>query len=102
MSQETDKPIYTSKPMQIGNHFWRMVIDRSRSDDRRLATRFEFQDPSGAFWSDQRQWPEYNINDTYLGLPRNLEKLHERELPALRLFGFVPHPPLPKQLEMRL
>ncbi len=92
------EPLYVSKPIQIGNHLWRMAIDRN--DRGSLVTKYEYQDKSGAFWNSQRQWPKYDINDTYLGLPRGLEKLYERELPALRLFGLAPQPVPSKQMDM--
>lgn len=94
-------PFYTGKPMQIGNHLWRMVIgynDRGRE----VVTRYEFLDKSTMFWSHQQAWPRYNINDPYLGLPKRLSELYARELPALRLFGLVPHPKPAEQFGLRV
>jgi antirestriction protein ArdC len=94
-----NKTLYVSEPMQIGNHQWRMLI--GYNDLGSVGTRYEFQDQSGSFWHEQRSWPQYNINSTYLGLPRGLAKLYEREQPALIKFGLTMPPAPSKQIEMR-
>ena len=88
--------LYTSPSMTIGQHEWRMLIERS---GRGAVTRYEFQDESGAFWHRSQEWPRYDINDTYLGLPLGLAKLYEREQPALVQHGLAP-PPTTKQLKL--
>ena len=93
----TNSPLYTSEPMQIGKHLWRIKIDHF--DRSRLCTSYEFQDESGSFWHRSQDWPRYNINDTYLGLPRNLAKLYEREQPALIRHGLV-KAPAKRQLDL--
>jgi hypothetical protein len=38
----------------------------------------------GDSWHSQRDWPTHNLNDgMYLGLPRTLARLYEREKPEL-------------------
>jgi len=86
------QPLYVSQPMQIGQHMWRMAIDRG--DRGGIITRYEYQDESKAFWHSERDWYAYNINDTYLGLPRGLSKLYAREKPALIKYGLA-KPPAP-------
>ena len=94
-----NQTLYTSPPMEIGEHTWRFLIERA---GRGLQTRYEFQDESGSFWHRSQDWPRHNINDTYLGLPRGLAKLYERERPALIKHGLIAPPPpkFPKQLGM--
>jgi hypothetical protein len=89
--------LYTSPSMSIGQHEWRMLIERS---GRGAVTRYEFQDESGAFWHRSQEWPRYDINDTYFGLPRGLAKLYEREQPALIQHGLVTAPSAAKQLKL--
>ncbi len=86
--------LYVSPPMQVSNHLWRLRIERS---GRAMFTVYEFQDESGSFWKRSQDWPEYDTNDTYSGLPRGLSNLYRREQPALVKFGLVSQPAAPKQ-----
>lgn len=95
-SNENDFP-YLSSPMKIGKQLWRMRI--CENGQGQVVTRYEFQDSSGMFWHGQRDWPWYDFNDTYLGLPKELAKLYERERPALIKYG-LQSPIQNKQLEM--
>jgi len=94
-----DPTLYISPPMRIGQHDWRLRIERS---GRSMVTKYEFQDDSGSFWNNQREWSRYDINDTYLGLPKSLAKLHERERPALVRFGLVKEAPAARQMTLSL
>jgi hypothetical protein len=72
--------------MQIGKHQWRLLVANGA---RGLCTSYEFMDESAGFWCSQQSWPGYDINDPYLGLPRGLGKLHEREKPTLIKYGLA-------------
>ena len=91
--------LYISPAMHLGQHDWRLRIERS---GRGMVTKYEFQDESGSFWRRSQEWPSYDLNDTYLGLPRSLSKLHERENPALIKFGLIKEPTSTKQLTLAL
>jgi len=99
INNDPNAPLYTSPPMQIGQHLWRMKIDRY--DDKRLCTSYEFQDESGSFWHRGQEWRGYDINDTYLGLPKGLAKLYERERPVLIKHGLAQPPAPSRQTEFR-
>lgn len=74
---------YISPPIKIGNTHWRLVIKEraahSNLDEerKRLCTEYQWNDEGR--WLLGTEWPAYNINDTYLGMPRRLSKLYERE-----------------------
>ncbi len=97
---------YASPPMMIGKHEWRVTVIPSRFYDRKQAimiparsTLFEWRRPAYYFpghhfeageWQSQRDWPRYNFNDSFLGLPRTLSKLYDRykdEIHAALEFG---------------
>jgi len=86
--------LYISEPLQVERHIWRLRIERS---GRGLVTKYEFQDPSGSFWIRSQEWKSHDINDPYLGLPRGMRTLNEREQPALVRFGVI-KPRTTKQL----
>jgi antirestriction protein ArdC len=91
--------LYTSPAMHLDQHDWRLRIERS---GRGMVTKYEFQDDSGSYWKRSQEWPSYDLNDTYLGLPRSLSKLYERENPALIKFGLIKEPTSTKQLTLAL
>jgi len=91
--------LYVSPSMEVGKHSWRLLIER---EGRGLRTRYEFQDESGAFWRRSQDWAHYDINDTYLGLPKGLRKLYDREHPALVKFGVIAPPSASRQGELSL
>lgn len=80
---------YISQPIKIGNTQWRLVIKeraahRNLEEDRkRLCTEYQWNDEGR--WLPGSKWPAYNINDTYLGMPRRLSKLYEREKEIIEL-----------------
>jgi hypothetical protein len=95
-----NEALYASEPMIIGKHSWRMKIIRRQNGQ--TTTRYEFMDESGCFWHDQKDWPRYNFNDTYLGLPRGLNKLYEREQVALTKYNLTPPVAMVRQMSFRL
>ena len=94
---ESYQTLYVSPPMTIGKHAWRLFIERA---GRGKVTRYEFQDESGCFWRRSQEWRGYDINDTYLGLPRGLAKLYERERPALVAHGMIAPVTTSRQLSL--
>ncbi len=74
---------YISQPIKIGNIHWRVVIKQRAThgnleeDRKSLYTEYQWNDQGR--WQPGSKWPAYNINDTYLGMPRRLSKLYERE-----------------------
>jgi hypothetical protein len=93
------KTLHVSAPMQIGNHRWRLLIERH---GRGKCTRYEWQKPDETLWRRSQEWPTHNINDTYLGLPRGLAKLYDREMPALIQHGLVSSQNQPQQGELAI
>jgi antirestriction protein ArdC len=93
------KTLHVSEPMQIGNHQWRLLIERQ---GRGKCTRYERQKPDETFWRRSQEWPSHNINDTYLGLPRGLAKLYDREMPVLIQHGLVSLQNQPQQGELAI
>lgn len=91
--------LYVSPAMKVGQHDWRLRIERN---GRGIVTKYEFQDKDRPLWRRSQDWPSHDINDTYLGLPKGLAKLYERERPALVKFGLVQDAPAPKQLTLSL
>jgi hypothetical protein len=101
---DTDTPpdyhtLYVSPIMRVVQHDWRLQIERS---GRGMVTKYEFQDKDSPIWRRSQEWHGYDINDTYLGLPKGLVKLYERERPALVKFGLVQEATAPKQLTLSL
>jgi len=92
--------IYESKPITIGKHEWRVIVmpfylggTCLEYQWRRLDTfglPATFRDP----WRGEEDWPSFNGNDTYCGLPRTLKKLYDREKAELdrHLNGIEPEP----------
>lgn len=80
---------YTSQPIKIGNTYWRLVIKERAAhsnleEDRNyFCTEYQWNDEGR--WLPGSKWPAYNINDTYLGMPRRLSKLYEREKEIIEL-----------------
>lgn len=91
--------LYVSPTMRVGQHDWRLRIERN---GRGMVTKYEFQDKESPLWRRSQDWPGYDINDTYLGLPKGLTKLYERERQALVKFGLVQEAPAPKQMTLSL
>lgn len=80
---------YISQPIKIGNTHWRLVIKERTAyngleeDLNRLCTEYQWNEDGQ--WQPGSKWPAYNINDTYLGMPRRLSKLYEREKETIDL-----------------
>ncbi|RDB07814.1 hypothetical protein [Runella aurantiaca] len=80
---------YISQPIKIGNTHWRLVIKEYAAhsgleeDGKRLCTEYQWNDEGR--WQPGFKWPSYNINDTYLGMPRRLGTLYEREKETIEL-----------------
>lgn len=91
--------LYVSPAMRVGQHDWRLRIERK---GRGMVTKYEFQDRDSPIWRRSQEWHGYDINDTYLGLPKGLAKLYERERSSLVKFGLVQEAPAPKQLTLSL
>ncbi len=93
------RTLHLSEPMQIGHHQWRLLIERN---GRGKCTRYEWQKPDETLWRRSQEWSSHNINDTYLGLPRGLAKLYDREMPALIQHGLVSIQNQPQQGELAI
>ena len=79
------KIFYRSPPRKIGKHEWRMVVYRARYPvgDRRAFIGYEWRrlDNPDRYRRDV-DWPRYNSDDTYSGMPKTLSKIwkeHESE-----------------------
>jgi hypothetical protein len=92
--------LYESQPMTIGKHEWRVIVRPHYQGGNCLEYQWRRLDTFGlpaAFrdpWRGEEEWPGWNGNDTYCGLPRTLEKLYRREKAALdrHLRGIAPLP----------
>lgn len=75
---------YTSQPIKIGKTLWRLVIKEYAAhsgleEDQKRLFCTEYQWNVEGRWLPGSKWPAYNINDTYLGMPRRLSNLYDRE-----------------------
>jgi hypothetical protein len=70
--------LHVSQPMLIGKHEWRLRIFNHPTYGP--CTTFEWRRAGSDGWNPQRQWPSYDINHTYLGVPRGLDRLYDREI----------------------
>lgn len=88
---------FTSKPMTIGKHEWRIIVFDYGGNDYWppvapcRCTRYEWRnlcdvkDGTRFDWRNETQWPSYNHNDgTYGGLPKTLRTLWERNRVAVQ------------------
>ena len=91
--------LWTSPPLAIGKHEWRIVIGDfphlltvnralGRDDTNGRATFYEWR-PLACHggprdWRDEREWPTYEGHRSDCGTPRTLRKLWERERAAIR------------------
>lgn len=85
-----ENTIFTSEPMVIGRSGvqWRILVKEGNPhwkppDVIDRWTCYEFKYPDDVFvknkrWQDSHQWPSYDFNDTYSGLPRSLAKLYDK------------------------
>lgn len=91
--------LYISKPLEIGRHLWRLLIERA---GRGLRTRYEFKDQNGSSWHESINWRSIENPTLSSSLPPGLAKLLEREQPTLRLYGLGTGLLLTKQLDLCL
>ena len=86
------KVYFMSRPMQIGLHEWRLNIrDFDIGGKIHVCTEYEWRRGDGP-WRKAREWPTYDGNDTYNGLPRSLAKLYEANKAAVDLFIYGKEP----------
>jgi len=86
---------YASPTRLIGRHHWRMVVENSRYGGR--CTDWQWQRMGCEDWHPSKEWPRYNADDTYDGLPRSLQPFYDTFSHAAlaMLAGF--HPLYPSQ-----
>lgn len=84
-TDQTREALYISPPMVIGKHEWCCVVYRHSQYGpctdyhwRRLYPQCCMKDLPPDRWRSHKDWPRYDHNDTYDGLPRRLEKLYLR------------------------
>ena len=92
--------LYESQPMTIGKHEWRVIVRPSYLGGN--CTEYQWRPAAmpgllegmDEHWRREEDWPGFNGNDTYCGLPRTLRRLYEREKAALdrHLHGIEPEP----------
>ena len=88
----TQQALYISPPLVIGKHEWRCVVYRHSQYGactdyhwRKIIPPSWQADFGPGRWASQEDWPRYDTNDTYGGLPRSLRKLylrHQTEIEA--------------------
>lgn len=75
---------FESEPMRIRNHEWRIIVFQTLSYGR--CTRYQWRPVNTlaglppARWRNDTDWPRYNSDDTYNGLPRSLMRLYKQNL----------------------
>lgn len=85
--------LFQSPAMTIGKHEWRIVVIPSRYSGN--CTEYQFRRTGHQHWQDSNNWHGYNINDTYLGMPKSLLRLyrsHKAEIVAALDGQPVPQP----------
>lgn len=75
--------LFESNPIKIGKHQWRMKIYTHSIYGN--CTDYEWKDPYG-IWRSMKQWPRYDLNDTYNGCPKSLSKLFYEHLDIVHRF----------------
>jgi len=86
------KIVYFTEPMKIGKLFWRIVIIPSEIKGYgKYSTLYQFtfteeaSTPDG-HWFNQHDYSGYNLNDSYLGLPKSLIKLFNANKEKIKEF----------------
>ena len=80
VQQRKDDPnvLYKTPPMKIGSQsYWRLIVIPSSYAPGR-ATLYQWISATATYWHDQQDWPSYDFNDTYLGLPMALRTLFDK------------------------
>lgn len=72
MTHEEQSAIYQSPFIKIGKHEWKCVVYRHQIHG--ACTSYHWRLPGNA-WQSEKQWPSYDHNDTYNGLPKSLSRL---------------------------
>jgi hypothetical protein len=81
--------LYESCPMTIGKHEWRVIVTPSDFGGNCLEYQWRPSSKQGLpeamrlHWRSGKEWPRWNGNDTYCGLPRTLQKLYYHEIREL-------------------
>lgn len=78
---------YETPHMLIGKHYWRMIVIDfwlvPNDQSYKRCTRFQWRRSFFDVWQNASEWPTYNHNDTFDGIPKSLSKLfykYEREI----------------------
>ena len=66
---------FESPSFKIGKHHWKIEVIDFYMGGR--CTTYLWRADEADKWNKSEAWPRYNINDTYLGLPRTLQVYHE-------------------------
>jgi len=85
--------LFTSKPITIGKHEWRILVSEHQLYSTpegvlTLCTSYQWRcacAPDGQ-WHEAQEWPAYDHNDTYNGIPRSLMRLYKRELASINRY----------------
>lgn len=69
------KILWCDKPLRIGKHFWCVVayIGHGHGGDYAYTGYFWLREHE-TWWAAAREWPRFDGNDTYDGLPKSLAK----------------------------
>lgn len=100
-----ETPVFATPEYTVGKHVWRMIVyvgqDMATKEPRRY-TSYQFKGAAGAAspagWCAARDWPQYNPNDTYDGLPRSLEKIYTRH--KEQIHAALENRPMPKRHDL--
>ena len=79
--------LYSSPPMVIGDHRWRAEVCGHATQGAHLHYQYEV---SPGCWYDEQQWPDYDPDNSYGGLPCALSELYlayVREIVAALAYG---------------
>lgn len=81
--------LWSSEPMRIGRHDWRLIV--FEHDRYGRCTRYEFRGPAavhsnsdGSAWSSERKWPSWDGNHSDGGMPKTLRALFDRNEAKVR------------------
>ena len=92
--------LFESTPLLIGKHEWRVIVRPFYLGGNCLEYQWRpapmpgLPEGMAGHWRGERDWPHWNGDDTYCGLPKTLRKLYHREKAALdwHLHGITPPP----------
>lgn len=66
---------YATNAQKNGRYEWRCIVIDFFLGGRCTKYQFRYADYETKHdWCNQEEWPKFNGNDTYLGLPKSLEK----------------------------